>query len=120
MNMIPRDLSSWSMFASADLIVQSVMIGLALASVVTWTVWLAKSIDLLMARRRIRASLFAIGQERSLSDAATRIGFRRGIVASFMAAAAQELLLSSGVTHRDVSIRVTPLVWRARRTPATP
>jgi biopolymer transport protein ExbB len=97
---LPRDLSPWSMFASADTIVQGVMIGLAFASVVTWTVWLAKSIELGLARRRVRTALAAIGEERSLAAAVARVGTRRGIVASFLAAAQLELQLSSDVTER--------------------
>ena len=77
------------------------MVGLALASVVTWTVWLAKSAELLLARRRVRAALAAIGEERSLAAAVARIGARRGIVASFLAAARLELQLSADVTERD-------------------
>lgn len=42
--LLPHDLSPWSMFLSADIIVQTVMIGLALASVATWSVWLAKTL----------------------------------------------------------------------------
>jgi biopolymer transport protein ExbB len=98
---LPRDLSPWSMFASADMVVQAVMIGLACASVVTWTVWLAKSIELLVARRRVRTALAAIGDERSLTGAIARLGARRGIVPSFMAAAAQELLLSVDAVERE-------------------
>jgi biopolymer transport protein ExbB len=98
---LPRDLSPWSMFASADIVVKAVMVGLAFASVVTWTVWLAKSIELLFARRRVRAALSAIGEERSLAAAAARLGGRRGIVPSFMAAAEQELRLSADVADRD-------------------
>jgi biopolymer transport protein ExbB len=98
---LPRDLSPWSMFASADIVVQAVMIGLAVASVVTWTVWLAKSIELLVARRRVRTALAAIGGEPSLAGATTRVSSRRGIVPSLMAAAAQELLLSSDVVERE-------------------
>ena len=89
------------MFASADLVVQTVMVGLAFASVVTWTVWLAKSIELLFARRKLRIALSAISEERSLADAAARVGTGRGIVASFIAAAVHELRLSSDVTERD-------------------
>ena len=73
---LPRDLSPWSMFASADIIVQSVIVGLAFASVVTWTVWLAKSIELFFARRSVRIALAAIGEERSLAAAADRVGTR--------------------------------------------
>jgi len=39
---LPRDLSPWGMFMNADVVVKAVMIGLVFASVVTWTVWLAK------------------------------------------------------------------------------
>ena len=89
------------MFVSADIVVKSVMVGLAFASVVTWTVWLAKSIELWIARRRVRWALAAISEERSLAGATARVGARRGIVTAFIAAAAQELLLSSDVTERD-------------------
>jgi biopolymer transport protein ExbB len=98
---LPRDLSPWSMFASADVVVQTVMVGLAFASVVTWTVWLAKSIELLIARRSVRSALAAIGDERSLAAAAARMGSRRGIIASFLAAARLELRLSADVAERD-------------------
>src|SRR6478672_2840781 len=43
---LPQDLSPWGMFLHADTIVKAVMIGLAVASLVTWTVWVAKSIEL--------------------------------------------------------------------------
>jgi biopolymer transport protein ExbB len=40
------------MFLNVDIVVKAVMIGLAFASLVTWTVWLAKTIELALARRR--------------------------------------------------------------------
>jgi biopolymer transport protein ExbB len=33
---LPRDLTQWGMFMSADNVVKAVLIGLAFASVVTW------------------------------------------------------------------------------------
>ena len=98
---LPRDLSPWSMFASADMVVQAVIISLAFASLVTWTVWLAKSIELFFARRRLRIALAKISEQRSLSDAAARVGKARGIVASFIGAAGLELRLSSDVSERS-------------------
>jgi biopolymer transport protein ExbB len=89
------------MFVSADIIVQGVMVGLAFASVVTWTIWLAKSFELWLAKRRVRSGLSAIAEERSLGAATARIGARTGIVASFLAAAQLELRLSSDVAERD-------------------
>jgi biopolymer transport protein ExbB len=96
-----RDLTPWSMFMSADIVVQAVMVGLALASVVTWTVWLAKSLELMLARRRLRRALAAIRGERSLADAATRVGHRRGTVQAFIDAARIELRLSSDVVDKQ-------------------
>jgi biopolymer transport protein ExbB len=98
---LPRDLSPWSMFSSADIVVQSVMVGLAFASIVTWTVWLAKSIELFVARRRLRSALAAISDERSLAGAAAKVGNGRSIIASFIMAAAHELRLSVDATTRD-------------------
>ncbi|HMJ43415.1 MAG TPA: tonB-system energizer ExbB, partial [Pseudolabrys sp.] len=37
-----RELSPWSMFLSADVLVKAVMIGLAFASLLTWTIFIAK------------------------------------------------------------------------------
>ena len=44
--LLPRELSPWGMFLAADVVVKVVMVGLAIASVITWTVWLAKSLEL--------------------------------------------------------------------------
>ena len=43
--LLPRNLSPWNMFVNADVVVQAVMVGLAFASLVTWTIWLAKTIE---------------------------------------------------------------------------
>ncbi|HEX8029530.1 MAG TPA: hypothetical protein VF491_13745, partial [Vicinamibacterales bacterium] len=55
--LLPRNLSPWGMFESADIVVKAVMIGLAFASLVTWTVWLAKTVEIrrktTLARQRI-------------------------------------------------------------------
>jgi biopolymer transport protein ExbB len=48
-------LSPWRMFLDADAVVQSVMVGLFLASVATWTIALAKGLAIRAAIRRIRA-----------------------------------------------------------------
>ena len=53
---LPHDLSPWGMFLAADIVVKGVMIGLAFASVLVWTVWLAKTIELLGAKRALRRS----------------------------------------------------------------
>ncbi|MGZ3408722.1 MAG: tonB-system energizer ExbB [Xanthobacteraceae bacterium] len=98
---LPRDLSPWGMFASADIIVQLVMIGLAFASVVTWTVWLAKSIELLAVRRQVKAALESISSARTLAEAVERKGNPNGAVAQFLDAALTELRQSSDVGDKD-------------------
>ncbi len=49
--LLPRDLSPWGMFINADIVVKAVMIGLAFVSLVTWTIWLAKTVELARASR---------------------------------------------------------------------
>src|ERR1039458_2647753 len=61
---LPRDLSPWGMFMAADIVVKAVMIGLVFASVLTWTIWFAKTIELMAARRRLRAAIDALNKFR--------------------------------------------------------
>jgi biopolymer transport protein ExbB len=98
---LPRDLSPWSMFQAADVLVKAVMLSLAFASLVTWTVWVAKSLELALARRRLAGALAAIADERSLADAQVQLPSDRGVLAACVAAAAHELRLSSDVTDKD-------------------
>ena len=49
------------MFMNADAVVKAVMIGLVIASIVTWTVWLAKSIEIMRAKRKVRVGLARAG-----------------------------------------------------------
>jgi biopolymer transport protein ExbB len=93
---LPRDLSPWGMFMAADRVVKAVMIGLAGASVLTWTIWFAKAIELAMARRRLRASIKAIAAARSWSEAGAALQGRSHGVAALGAAVNTELRLSAG------------------------
>ncbi len=65
---LPKDLSPWGMFMAADIVVKAVMIGLAFASVLTWTIWFAKAIELMLARRKLRSAIEALAQARAWSD----------------------------------------------------
>jgi biopolymer transport protein ExbB len=95
---LPHDLSPWSMFAAADWLVKAVMLSLAFASVVTWTVWLAKSLELMAAGRRLSRDLAAVAEERSLEAARAALPRDRGVLPALLAAAQHELSLSSDVT----------------------
>jgi biopolymer transport protein ExbB len=65
---LPKDLSPWGMFMAADIVVKAVMVGLAFASVLTWTIWLAKAVELLLARRRLGKAIEALGKARTWAD----------------------------------------------------
>ena len=91
---LPHDLSPWGMFINADIVVKAVMIGLAFASLVTWTVWVAKSLELAAARLSARRALKAITEARSLTDAGRDLASRRDAGALLVQAAGQEVQLS--------------------------
>jgi len=67
--LLPRDLSPWGMFVQADWVVQAVMVGLAFASVVTWTAFLAKTFEVEAALRHQRRLLAAVDAAPALTDA---------------------------------------------------
>ena len=117
---LPRDLSPWNMFLHADWVVKGVMIGLAFASVVTWTVWLAKSLELTWARRRLTRDYAEIHAAASLAEAAQRVGGKKGVVSGLIDMAALELRLSADVPDKDgmkerISSRLDGLVSAAGR-----
>src|SRR5262249_39050468 len=91
---LPRDLSPWGMFVHADPLVKAVLIGLAFASFITWTVWLAKTIELVRAQRKTRAALGHIASKRRLADAADQVSATDEPVGQYLAAAVAELRLS--------------------------
>ena len=92
-----RELSPWSMFLSADILVKAVMIGLAFASLLTWTIFIAKMIELSLARRRLRAAIAGISDAKSLAEAQFMLGARDSVLATLLAAAMREARLSAGI-----------------------
>ena len=98
------EMSPWSMFQSADVLVKAVMIGLAFASLVTWTIFIAKMIEMSLARRRLRKALGKIGEARSLAEAQFALGAKEGVLPSLLAAAMREARLSAGISS-DVGIK---------------
>jgi len=91
---LPHDLSPWGMFLAADSLVKGVLIGLVVASAMTWLVWLGKSVELAFARRRARKLLVSLASARSLAEAAQQIGQSGGPVWRLVDAAKVELELS--------------------------
>ncbi|WP_028135752.1 tonB-system energizer ExbB [Bradyrhizobium japonicum] len=99
-----KELSPWVMFMSADVIVKAVMIGLAFASLMTWTVFIAKSIELSVASTRLRSALKKIAETRSLAEAQMALGAKQGVLSSFLAAALREARMSAGLSS-DAGIK---------------
>jgi biopolymer transport protein ExbB len=99
-----RELSPWSMFVSADILVKAVMIGLAFASLVTWTIFIAKMIELSLIQRKLRAALGAISDARSLAEAQFALGAKGSVLSSLLAAAMREARLSAGISS-DAGIK---------------
>jgi biopolymer transport protein ExbB len=100
---LPRDLTPWGMFLNADPIVKCVLIGLLFASVVTWTVWLAKTIEIFLARRRVRSALTILPGAASLSNGDEQISRTKNEIGRFLAAAVTELRLSPNPLEREGS-----------------
>jgi biopolymer transport protein ExbB len=98
---LPRDLSPWGMYINADPVVKAVLIGLAFASLVTWTVWLAKTVEIVVAKRRVRAALNVLASVRSTSEGVERLAGTRGEVRKFLDAAVTELKLSAGSIEKE-------------------
>jgi biopolymer transport protein ExbB len=96
-----RELSPWSMFMSADIIVKAVMIGLAFASLVTWTVFIAKMIELSFVQRKLRSALAKIKDSRSLAEAQFALGAKGSVLSALLSAAMGEARLSAGISSDD-------------------
>ncbi len=92
------------MFLSADILVKAVIIGLALASLVTWTIFIAKMIELSLVRRRLRLALTSIKDARSLAEAQFALGATRTVLSSLLAAAIREARSSAGISS-DAGIK---------------
>ena len=109
---LPQDLSPWGMFMHADLIVKAVMIGLAFASLVTWTIWIAKSLELRSARAAARRDLRILSNCASLAQASDQLRDSTGPVALLMQAAADEIRFSADLRGDGLKERIA---WQLER-----
>jgi biopolymer transport protein ExbB len=98
---LPQDLSAWGMIAHADWLVKAVIAGLAFASVLTWTVALAKALELFSAGRRARIGLAALHAASSLDEAGRQLGSARGSCAALVRAAQEEVAASADAIGKE-------------------
>ena len=109
---LPQDLSPWGMFVNADAIVRAVMIGLAIASLVTWTILLAKSLELYGARKAARKGLRILASSTTLAQAHDQLRGGSRPVAQLMQAAAAEFRASANLRGEGLKERIA---WQLER-----
>lgn len=104
-----QDLSVWGMYQNADNVVKTVMIGLVIASVITWALFFSKGLEILVARRRLKAEAKAIAEVKSLDEAVS-------IAEGFKANSITRMLLNEAVTERALSANSSDLSGTKERT----
>ncbi|KQB53488.1 biopolymer transporter ExbB [Pseudomonas endophytica] len=110
-----HDLSPWGMYKNADIIVKIVMIGLAIASIITWTIWIAKGFEVMGAKRRLRGEIANLKKARTLQEA-SETAAKQGTLAHLLVQdAMEEMRLSANSREKEgikerVSFRLERLV----------
>ncbi|MNG97100.1 Biopolymer transport protein ExbB [compost metagenome] len=116
-----HDLSPWGMYKNADIVVKIVMIGLAIASIITWTIWIAKGFELMGAKRRLRGEIALLKKSASLKEA-SEVSNKEGTLAhTLVHDALEEMRLSANAREKEgikerVSFRLERLVAASGRT----
>lgn len=102
-DLMQTDLSVWGMYHHADIVVKVVMIGLLLASVVTWAIFFSKSAELSSAKRRLKREQQALSGVRSLQEAAEACRAFKGnsLTTQLLKEAENELELSERSEDND-------------------
>ncbi|WP_448089224.1 tonB-system energizer ExbB [Pseudomonas azerbaijanoccidentalis] len=96
-----HDLSPWGMYQNADIIVKAVMIGLAIASIITWTIWIAKGFELMGAKRRLRTEIVHLKKAATLKEASAS-ATKPGTLANLLVHdALEEMHLSASAREKE-------------------
>jgi biopolymer transport protein ExbB len=96
-----HDLSPWGMYQNADVVVKAVMIGLAIASIITWTIWIAKGFELLGAKRRLRTEIVHLKKATTLKEASDT-ATKKGTLANLLVHdALEEMRLSANTREKE-------------------
>ncbi|MBV1830387.1 tonB-system energizer ExbB [Komagataeibacter sp. AV436] len=66
----PMSFSAWEMFVHAGPVVRGVMLVLVACSLITWTILIAKTVELLLARRQMQHAAAALDAWASVADGA--------------------------------------------------
>ena len=111
--LLPHDLSPWGMFMNADIVVKFVMIGLAFASLITWTVCVAKLVELRTETARARKRIAVLASDATLADAQRDSYGHKDPVAQIVQAAVAEATLSGNIRDDGFKERVALRLERA-------
>ncbi|MEG1678711.1 MAG: tonB-system energizer ExbB [Stenotrophomonas sp.] len=98
---LPSNLSPWQMFLHADWVVQTVMIGLAIASLATWTVLVAKRRQLQNEARSMQNARSALALAENLPAALATPAQESSIATALLAEAQDELQRSPNAGNTD-------------------
>lgn len=94
---LPHDLSPVGMFLAADIVVKAVMIGLALASVITWAIFVVKTLELFAAKARLGRAVRQLSAANGLTELKSTFDGKSGPAAEMVAAAIDEMVRSEAV-----------------------
>ena len=74
------------MFMAADVVVKSVMIGLAVASIATWAIFLVKALELFGAKARLTRAVRILSAANGLADVKNAFDGKSGPAPEMVAA----------------------------------
>ena len=104
--MLPRNLSPWGMFENADIVVKVVMVGLAFASLATWTIWLAKTVELRRQTSIAKRRIDLLARDTVLAEVEQSSRNSDDAVAQLIQSAAREASLSGGTFDEGFKERI--------------
>lgn len=94
------DLSVFGMYENADIVVKTVMIGLIIASIITWALFFSKGVELIKARRRLRREMKQLLEAKTLEDAGK-------VAEGFGKYSISQVLIQEAMLERDLSEKST-------------
>jgi biopolymer transport protein ExbB len=94
------------MFMGADIVVKIVMIGLAFASLLTWTICVAKLLELRHETRRVKKRIKVLSGDITMADAERDTRNGKDAVSRLVQSATAEATLSDGVNDEGFKERV--------------
>lgn len=109
---LPHDLSLVGMLVAADGVIKTVMGCLVLASVMTWTIWVAKSLELHKAKQQARDAAETLQACRTIEEARALVSGSTNPVHIMVEAVVAEIALSEGSSGDGIKERTASRLER--------